>query len=239
MKKIYILYLLYTLALLAFIQSCKHEFPVPNPPGTGGENPPVITTSCSSDTAYFQQQVLPLFVSNCSSAGCHDAGSHQSGIVLTTYNSIMTTGKIQPGQPNRSKAWEKIVENNYSDRMPPPPYNPLTQAQKDIIYTWIMQGAKNNSCQNLQCDTTQVTYSATIKPMLLNYCIGCHNSTNASGGYDLTQYNVVKARVDDGRLWGSVNFLPGYYSMPKNGQKLSDCELTQLNKWISNGAPNN
>jgi hypothetical protein len=239
MRKMHVVYLGFILAIIAFIQSCKHEFPAANQPQTGGENPPVVSTGCSPDTAWFQQQVLPIFVSNCSSAGCHDAVSHQEGIVLTNYNSIMNTGKIVPGQPSRSKSWVKINESNTNDRMPPPPYNPLSQQQKDIIYKWIMQGAQNNACLELQCDTITVTYSTTIKNLLGNKCIGCHNNINASGGYDLSQYSGVKARVDDGRLWGSVNFLTGFSSMPKNGQKLSDCELNQLHKWISNGAPNN
>ena len=238
MKKIYFAYVGFILAIITIILSCKHEFPAPNPPSNGGENPPVISTGCSPDTAYFQQQVLPIFVSNCSSAGCHDAASHQEGIVLTDYNSIMKSGNILPGQPARSKSWKKIAETNWNDRMPPPPYNPISQQQKDLIYKWIMQGAKNNGCQELQCDTANVTYSSTIKTLLANKCIGCHNSINSSGGYDLSVYNIVKARVDDGRLWGSVNFSPGFSSMPKNGQKLSDCELNQIHKWITNGAPN-
>lgn len=101
-----------------------------------------------------------------------------------------------------------------------------------------MQGAKNNSCQG-GCDSTVFTYSGAIKPLINNYCQGCHSGTGASGGVDLSTYNGVKAKVSDGRLWGSINHTPGYVAMPQNGQKLSVCELKQFSKWIAAGALNN
>ena len=223
------------LALFIFISSCKHQFPEPNV----SEKPPMVSVTCSADTVYFQQQVLPVFISNCSTAGCHDETSHESGVVLTSYSSIINTGEIKAGQPSDSKAWKLIVNNNPADRMPPPPYPALTQQQKDIIFKWIMQGAQNNSCMSASCDSSNVTYTNSIKPLILNYCQGCHNNLNASGGYDLSQYAGVKARVDDGKLWGSVNHFTGYSAMPKNGAKLSDCELHLIQKWITGGALNN
>jgi ribosomal protein S16 len=229
-------------AVLIF--SCKHEIPVSNPGsgnGTGGSGSGSGNTggqsTCSPDTVYFQQQVLSIFVSNCSLSGCHDAISQQHGLVLTNYNGIMA--KISPGNLNNSKIWEKINDNDPSDRMPPPPRNPLSQAQKDIIKKWIQQGAKNNSCTSASCDSVNVTYSSTIKSIISAKCQGCHSSTAPANGYDFTQYAVVKARVTDGKLWGAINHLPGYFPMPKNGNKLSDCEIAQVRRWINAGAPNN
>lgn len=225
------------LAGLVFILSCKHRIP-------GADDlisdVPITTTSCSSDTAYFQQQVLPVFVSNCSMSGCHDAASHEGEIILTSYSHIMATGDIQPGNPDNSKVYEKIVEPNANDRMPPLPHNALNQQQIDIIRKWILQGARNNSCQSLSCDTlTAVTYTTTIRTLISGKCQGCHSSSAPGGGYDLSTYAGVKSRVDDGRLWGSVNHVPGYSAMPKNGNKLSACEISQIKKWIDAGAPNN
>src|SRR4051812_23274130 len=104
---------------MALILSCKHEIPGgnsgagPNPgPGPGPGPQPVTGQTCSPDTAYFQQQVLPIFISNCSMSGCHDAASAQHGVVLTSYASIMTTGDIEPGNPNHSKVYEKITDND-------------------------------------------------------------------------------------------------------------------------------
>jgi cytochrome c5 len=146
---------------------------------------------------------------------------------------------IRPGYPGSSKIYKVITTTNTGDRMPEPPRNPLSQDQINLINTWITQGAKNNSCVNASCDTANVTYSVSIKPIITNKCQGCHSSSSPGGGYDFTSYDGVKARVNDGKLWGSVNYVAGYSAMPKNGIKLSTCELAKIKKWIDAGAPNN
>ncbi len=217
--------------------SCKHEIPGSNTGGnTGGTNPPP-TNSCSPDSVYFQQQVLPIFISNCAMSGCHDVASHQEGIILSTYEGIR--GEVKPWNLNGSEIWEKINESDPDDRMPPPPRNPVSAAQKDVIRKWILQGAQNNSCVSATCDTTNVNYSATIRGIISNKCQGCHSGVAASGGIDLSTHSGVKSKVDDGRLWGAVNHMAGYSAMPKNGTKLSTCELSQIKKWMDAGAPNN
>ena len=49
-----------------------------------------------------------------------------------------------------------------------------------------------------------------------------------AGGYDYSTCMGVKARVNDGKLWAAVNHVTGFSPMPKNGNKLSDCELKQI-----------
>lgn len=228
--------------IFLLILSCKHQ---PIDPATGdgtgggGGTGGGTTVTCSPDTAYFQQQVLPIFISNCAVGGCHDAITRQDGVNLTTYASIMSTGDVRPFRPDNSEIWEKITDTDPSDRMPPPPRNPLPQAQRDIIFKWIMQGAQNNSCQPSACDSTNVTYSGTIRNIISNKCLGCHSSSAPQGNINYTNYGGVKAKVDDGRLWGAINHLPGFSAMPKGGAKLSDCEIKQFKKWIDAGAPNN
>ena len=225
------------------ILSCKHE-PLESNTGPevlgggpiGGGGP---TVTCSPDTVYFQQQVLPIFISNCAISGCHDAASRQEGVVLTDYNNIMRTGDVRPFNPNSSEIWEKITDNDPSDRMPPPPKPPLSQEQKDLIRKWILQRAQNNSCSASACDSTSVTFNSTIKTTINNKCIGCHSGAAPQGGINLTTYAGVKGKVDDGRLWGAINHFPGFSPMPKGGTKLSDCEIRQFRKWIDAGAPNN
>lgn len=246
MNKI-IVYSIIFFSIAGFIFGCKHELPDPIPggggtgggTGGGGTGGGGTTIICSPDTAYFQQQVLPIFISNCAVSGCHDAITRQDGVNLTNYNSIMTTGDVRPFNPGNSEVWEKITDPDPSDRMPPPPRNPLTQAQKDIIFKWIMQGAKNNSCQPTACDSSNFTFSGSIRTIINNKCLGCHSSTAAQGNINFSTYTGVKAKVDDGRLWGAINHFPGFSPMPKNGNKLSDCEITLFRKWIATGAPNN
>jgi mono/diheme cytochrome c family protein len=122
--------------------------------------------------------------------------------------------------------------------MPRPPRAPLSNAQITAIRRWIEQGALNLSCQNA-CDTSSYSYTAVIKPIITTNCQGCHSSTAASGGIDLSTYNGLKAKITDGRLWGSVNHYTGFSPMPKNAAKLSDCDLTKIRMWIDSGSPNN
>jgi len=234
---------LFCAGIIAFTYSCKHE-PLDTTTGSGntgnsGGTGSGSAATCSPDTAYFQQQVLPIFISNCALSGCHDAITRRDGVQLTDYNSIITTGKVKAFNPNDSEVWEKITETDPSERMPPPPRNPLSQAQKDIVFKWIMQGAKNNSCVASACDTSSVKFSTTISSIITSKCVGCHSGTPPQGGISFTTYAGVKAKVDDGRLWGSINHFAGFSPMPKGGAKLSDCEIKQFRKWMDAGAPNN
>jgi len=40
-------------------------------------------------------------------------------------------------------------------------------------------------------------------------------------------------------LMGTIKHEAGYSAMPKNGMQLSDCKITQTQKWIDDGTPNN
>lgn len=91
------------------------------------------------------------------------------------------------------------------------------------------------------CDTTNVTYSGSVKP-IMDLCIGCHsNSTAASSGGNvkLQDYADVKARALDGKLLGSLKHSAGYYPMPKGSASLESCKITIIEKWIKAGEPNN
>lgn len=226
--------------VLIWIVSCKHEIPQKNPDPS---LPPFTTTNCNADTVYFQQQVLPIFVAYCSmpdgtNGGCHDVTYHRDEVILTDYINIMTTGEIVPGNPFESKAFKKMIDTDPGDVMPPPPKEKVPAAQLELIKNWIQQGAKNNSCQSAVCDSSNVTYSQSIKPILSGKCNGCHGNVQPSAGINLTNYLGVKSTVDNGTLWPSV-IHTGPYPMPKNGPKLSTCELSKINKWILSGALNN
>ncbi len=94
---------------------------------------------------------------------------------------------------------------------------------------------------NSGCDTTNVTYSTTIQPMLQSYCYSCHRNSVASGsggGIKLEDFNDVKIAADNGSLLGSISHNNGYSPMPKGGTKLADCKITQTHVWIENGALN-
>ncbi len=238
MKKISILSLAVIL-IIYFFGSCKHEpvgLPLPAP-GSGGGGATGGTQTCSADTVYFQNKVLPLLISSCAKSNCHDATTHQDGIELTSYQKIMATADVDPGDPNGSKLYKVLNETDPTKIMPRPPSSPLTQAEKDLIYKWILQGAKNNACND--CDTATITYSAAVVPIINTNCKGCHNPNFLSGNLDLTSYTNVKIIALNGKLVGVVDHLTGFPAMPKGAAKLNDCKITQIKKWIAAGTLNN
>lgn len=89
------------------------------------------------------------------------------------------------------------------------------------------------------CDTSNVTYSGTVAQILNTYCNGCHNPGNPSAGIIVSNYSNLIIYVNNGRFLGSIEHGPGYSPMPKNGSKLSSCNLLKIKKWINDGALNN
>lgn len=92
------------------------------------------------------------------------------------------------------------------------------------------------------CNTTNVTYNLSVRPILNSYCLSCHSNNSASslgGNVRLEMYSDVILRVDDGSLIGSINHDNGFSPMPKGSSKLNLCNITVIQKWIDDGAPNN
>ena len=170
------------LTLITIFSCTKYEIPGKLAPETKNEpgTDPSTASSCDPDTIYFQNSILPLVVSSCGTTGCHDQDSHREGIILTDYASIISTGKIKAGNPKDSKLFESLTEEE-EDRMPPPPYDPLSSDQIDMIRQWIVQGAKNNACSD-GCDTSVSTFAGQVWPIMDSYCTGCHSTGTARGG---------------------------------------------------------
>ena len=89
------------------------------------------------------------------------------------------------------------------------------------------------------CDTTAVSYSNDILPLLQSNCNGCHSQSVVSGGVNLEGHNRIKIFADNGRLLGAVSHAVGFSPMPRGGSKLPDCEINKIKSWINAGSPNN
>lgn len=221
--------------IAAMLFSCKHEIPqIPVDP----DAPVTEVDDCDPGVIYFQQEVLPIFQSSCAMPGCHDQATAQDGIVLDSYANIMGSGEVVPGTLDDGDVFENITESDPDDIMPPPPNEPLTADQINVISEWILQGASNTSCEALSCDTVDVAFSTHVEPFFVNTCEGCHSGPSPNAGLSLVNYDQISAIALDGSLWHSVNGSSGFTLMPYNGTPLSECELVMLDKWIENGAPN-
>lgn len=182
----------------------------------------------------FEGDVLPIFQSSCAKSGCHDAASHQDGLVLDSYANIMRGEGIVPGNARQSELYQAIINGS----MPPKGNPKLTTDQITNIRRWINQGAKNTTnCTS--CDTSLFTYSGAVSAILSKNCVGCHTGANGGGGIDLSTYSGVQVVALNGHLVGTITHAPGFSPMPKGGAMLSDCNITQIEKWVAAGAPNN
>lgn len=232
--------LLAAIILVFALTGCTHE-PLVAPVedlgggGNGNGNGGGEEVVCDPNTIFFEQQVLPLLVSNCAVPGCHNLPTDDNDeIQITSYTSLMNSGIVQDGD-----LWEAINDSDPDKRMPPPPQTPLTAEQIALIGQWIGQGAQNNSCEASACDTLNVTYSGTIVPIIQQRCQGCHSGATPQGGLNLTSWSVLNSLAADGRLEGSITHDPTGIPMPPSGPMLSDCRIAQFMQWIEDGAPNN
>ena len=92
------------------------------------------------------------------------------------------------------------------------------------------------------CDTTNVSYSAIIVPILTAECYSCHSTANASNGgnNDLSVYTSLLVFVQNGKLLCDINFGSGCNEMPLNStSKLPACDIEQITAWVNAGAPDN
>lgn len=215
---------------LTVFNACKHDLPE----APGGSPSPVPG---GTNEVCFESQVLPIFQSNCAKSGCHDAASSQEGYVFDSYANIIKKG-IRPGRADNSDVYEVLFETG-SKKMPRPPNPDLTPEQKALIGRWINEGAKNTVNCGIVCDTTQFKYAANISVIANTYCTGCHGGTAPAGGINLSTHSGIQTVALSGRLVGAVSHAPGYSPMPKNANKLSACQITQIRKWVDAGALNN
>jgi hypothetical protein len=198
----------------------------------------VIFSTCTKDiygpNACFNENVLPIFVSNCTMSGCHNAKDRKADLDLTTYEGIIKG--VKPKHPLLSDVYKVIKGNNPS--MPEKPYAKLSARDVSIIKLWIGMGAQNTfNCTN--CDTSDYTYSTRVKKIMDTWCVGCHNSSSSGGGYNLATYDGVASSINNNKLLGSIKHSSGYIPMPQSGGQLQQCDMDAVEKWINAGHLNN
>ena len=90
------------------------------------------------------------------------------------------------------------------------------------------------------CDSTNVTYTGTIQPILAQSCYSCHSGIPPSSGFHLDTYEDAKNQAIIGHMMNrirqdSIDFYP---PMPKPpSTKLSNCEIAQFQRWITLNFP--
>lgn len=97
---------------------------------------PGVLTYCDTVTVSFSNQVQPIFIQNCSTSGCHDAATAESGYVFESHNQLSDHNNMGP-------ALETIKHN---PNFVPMPYfqDKLDDSLVQQIECWIAQGKLNN-----------------------------------------------------------------------------------------------
>lgn len=87
------------------------------------------------------------------------------------------------------------------------------------------------------CDTSNVTYSGTIAPLLSNNCYSCHSNANSAFGGNIHLQDIADVITNSSKIVVSIK-RTGSKPMPPSG-KLNSCAISQFDIWVRNGMPNN
>jgi len=99
-------------------------------------------------------------------------------------------------------------------------------------------------------DTTNVSYSKQVAPIIIDNCFtsqNCHNGPNSFSPYRYDSYASLQTFLNTSSFpEGSTTFVNcikqtggKYPNMPLTGNKLSNCDISILVNWINEGYPNN
>lgn len=111
------------------------------------------------------------------------------------------------------------------------------------FFALLLQGCKYDSEEELYsddgftCDTTNISFSEDIEPIIDNSCAttGCHVPGGDGNGV-FTRFNELKEKVNNESLRQRVVVIQ---DMPKGPETLTTCQINQVEAWINIGAPNN
>jgi len=203
--------------------------------------PPDTSLFCDPETIYFRKDVLPIVLSSCGMGFCHDSESKKEGVEITSYGTLIASGIVKPFDPEGSRMYIRMSEMTASEVMPPSPRGPISDTNILIVRQWIEQGALNLDCPD---DTTcipvaPISFASDVFPVIDKYCKGCHSGANPWAELFLRDYQEVKEVADSGRLVGVISHEIGFPQMPKDQDRLLQCDIDRIRMWVKEGAPNN
>ena len=107
---------------------------------------PVLQAAQAAEPVSFSLQIRPLLSEKCFFCHGPDEKHREAKLRLDDETSAKATRKgvraITPGDSAHSDVWTRLITTDEDDVMPPPKtHRTLTQEQKQLIKTWIDQGA--------------------------------------------------------------------------------------------------
>lgn len=106
-------------------------------------------------TATLTRVQTEIFTPTCAVLGCHDAFGNQGQLNLVRGAShaqlvgrpsvhVSSVNRVQPGQPDLSYLYRKILGTGITGDRMPQGSQPLSDAQRNLIRDWIRRGAPND-----------------------------------------------------------------------------------------------
>jgi len=92
------------LSACLWVSSCTHDAVIPD---AYTSETPYVVGNCNPDTMYYNRDIAPIILSNCATSGCHNATTAAHGINLSSYSSVISTGKIRPFNSSNSEFMNK------------------------------------------------------------------------------------------------------------------------------------
>jgi hypothetical protein len=210
-------------------------------------SPNINSSTCGAQPISFASVNTQIFIRNCTVNGCHAGGS----LNLTTYEGV---------RANLAQVKDSVLGN----RMPP--MGPLSVQDKELLVTWINQGAPlraedavidclpNESEVNPEPEVEpqpepllQPTYESLKIEVFAQNCLGCHGAGSRIG--DFASYEAITGsgqsdlfnREDPGRSEFVLRLVAegnGLMPPPRSGLAPLSPEVVEVIKtWISNGMP--
>lgn len=199
--------------------------------GSGNSQQSTPVTATQIDYATINTQVIS---NNC--LECHSAAAgNKGGINLETYQNL--------------KANLIDVQADLADDSMPKDRNPLSAAEKDLVNTWIKNGApetvSNNNptgpsvspsptppaVVNPPPQPSGTNYQTVNSQVLQPYCLSCHSAAGGNrAGINLESYSNVLKNIT------AVKSTINSGSMPR-GTTLSASQKKLILDWIAAGAP--
>ena len=162
-------------------------------------------TPTINDTIKFRG-VQAILTGSCGSANCHGGAISPK---FDTYANVMKY--VTPGNPAESKLWEYITTNNFNKAMPPISTNKeVAVADKEIIYNWILNGAKETP------DLNDLRPAAVAIISTGCTSANCHNEATGTGAW--ARKGLLNLGVSD-----TTQFT---YTNPSTGVKTVYCQLS-------------
>lgn len=90
-----------------------------------------------------------------------------------------------------------------------------------------------------ECVTTDMSLQIHILPILERNCYACHSAAVNTGNITVEGHSELIKHVNSGKLLGAIRHESGFRPMPDALPKMNECDISKIEHWIADGAPNN